>query len=670
MRDFGGRRSSTSDRDEQVAAARRGPGRRTLTEMLSQTGSPVQGKADAALEGKTDAAPARPAAPRASVANLFGPRAERQRSAGREPDAAPRPAIVEVSAADVQRKATGAEHDTEQIHASAQRGVATVAEPLPHGEQIQRLFGRHDVSGVQAHVGGDAARASGEIGAQAYAMGNHVAFAQAPDLRTAAHEAAHVVQQRGEVSLAGGVGESGDAHERHADQVAEQVARGASAEHLLDSYSPRNAGATSIQSVQMMKFKDIRPGRYYRVKTPWGTGTYYLKTKRSGSLTNGRGPEFTFVENEDTRGAYALDMAKNPSFVIRDNDQILAEVGGQTAIEVAAPDRGNPARHGQADEVEERRPRKHRREQAREKEPAPGREAGVSSGLPPRPHHMVDSLSGDVASASVPRVFSGWRRALGGDVNDEENEELEEFAAALGVVDEKLSPEAAIHQIHATTNMDELDELVVSIGRQLDVHEVYEAMIRRQAVFWAETHSEEIFSQSMIQRMITEFSGYGEFSCKEAIAALECRREKLSTTVSAPCSLEILGTIFHQIPRSSDTGESGCELRAHQICEQIAGQYPELATHRLTKAWTQLLRNRPLHRVFPWKHHVAPCLQTIQGMYVLDPVLFPRGPAKLEDWLGAQDRNIGEYKEQPWEIRGFAEIDSVALDVKSISTPL
>jgi hypothetical protein len=40
-----------------------------------------------------------------------------------------------------------------------------------------------------------------------YATGNHVAFKGAPNLHTAAHEAAHVVQQRGGVQLKGGVGQ-------------------------------------------------------------------------------------------------------------------------------------------------------------------------------------------------------------------------------------------------------------------------------------------------------------------------------------------------------------------------------------------------------------------------------------------------------------------------------
>src|SRR5690606_19588917 len=97
---------------------------------------------------------------------------------------------------------------------------------LPYLETIQASFGMYDVRGVQAYVGGDAATASREMGASAYATGNKVAFARSPSLFTAAHEAAHVIQQRGGVQLEGGVGRSGDVYERHADAMAEAVVRG------------------------------------------------------------------------------------------------------------------------------------------------------------------------------------------------------------------------------------------------------------------------------------------------------------------------------------------------------------------------------------------------------------------------------------------------------------
>ncbi|MBC7974406.1 MAG: DUF4157 domain-containing protein, partial [Myxococcales bacterium] len=116
----------------------------------------------------------------------------------------------------------------------AGRGVAGAGAPLPHLARIQASFGRHDLSGVQAHEGAAAATASRELGAKAYAFGDAVAFADSPDLHTSAHEAAHVVQQRGGVQLKGGIDQPGDDYERHADAVADRVIAGQSAESLLD----------------------------------------------------------------------------------------------------------------------------------------------------------------------------------------------------------------------------------------------------------------------------------------------------------------------------------------------------------------------------------------------------------------------------------------------------
>jgi hypothetical protein len=104
---------------------------------------------------------------------------------------------------------------------------------LPHAGQIQQLFGRHDISNIQAHTDAPAAAGARAMGAEAYATGNHVAFAAQPDLHTAAHEAAHVVQQRAGVQLKGGVGAVGDPYERNADAVADRVVQGKSAEDLL-----------------------------------------------------------------------------------------------------------------------------------------------------------------------------------------------------------------------------------------------------------------------------------------------------------------------------------------------------------------------------------------------------------------------------------------------------
>jgi len=140
--------------------------------------------------------------------------------------------------------ASPAPEDTLSI---AAEGVTGSSSSLPHAQAIQRSFGNHDVSGIEAHVGGPAAKAADAIGASAYATGHHVAFKQAPDLHTAAHEAAHVVQQRGGVQLKGGVGESGDAYEQHADAVADRVVGGESAESLLDGFAGTESTRPAVQ---------------------------------------------------------------------------------------------------------------------------------------------------------------------------------------------------------------------------------------------------------------------------------------------------------------------------------------------------------------------------------------------------------------------------------------
>ena len=143
----------------------------------------------------------------------------------------------------------GGTADAATTHAAAAEGLQERASTLPHLEQIQRSCGAHDLSHVEAHVGGKAADATQKMGAEAYATGDHVAFGAAPDLHTAAHEAAHVVQQRSGVHLSEGVGSSGDRYEQHADAVADAVVRGDSAEPLL---GPVGENAEASATVQQM----------------------------------------------------------------------------------------------------------------------------------------------------------------------------------------------------------------------------------------------------------------------------------------------------------------------------------------------------------------------------------------------------------------------------------
>jgi hypothetical protein len=232
-----------SERDRSTIAS---VGKQTLVEhravVQARTSAPAAGR------GLHDPAPGdRPAAGHEAV--LTGRPASELNADGQPQGGLPRLQLKDI--APVQRTATGeAGHGSATPAEIARHGIESGGGQLPHFEQIQASFGRHDVSGVSAHQGSAASNASRSLGAQAYAFGNSVAFQSSPDLHTAAHEAAHVVQQRAGVQCAGGVGREGDAYERHADQVADTVVAGKSAEGLLSEMAPGRGSSDGADAVQ------------------------------------------------------------------------------------------------------------------------------------------------------------------------------------------------------------------------------------------------------------------------------------------------------------------------------------------------------------------------------------------------------------------------------------
>lgn len=148
----------------------------------------------------------------------------------------------------------GSEPDDATIHRAAEQGVATPSRDLPFADRIQAAFGGHDLSDVRAHTGSEATASAHAMGAAAFTSGNHVVFAGTPDLRTVAHETAHLVQQRAGVQLAEGIGRNGDAYECQADAVAARVAGGGGAEGLL-----RSAGGGGTGAVQRFTIAGKQP---------------------------------------------------------------------------------------------------------------------------------------------------------------------------------------------------------------------------------------------------------------------------------------------------------------------------------------------------------------------------------------------------------------------------
>ncbi|HEX4964907.1 MAG TPA: DUF4157 domain-containing protein [Thermoanaerobaculia bacterium] len=190
---------------------------------------------------------------------------------------APRPGIFPPASASERSFATSGD----RTHQAAAEGARTPATGLPFADRVQQAFGRHDVSSIQAHVGAGASASAQAMGAAAYATGEHVVFGQSPSLRAAAHEAAHVVQQRSGIQPPSGVGQVGDAWERHAEAVANRVVAGRPAEDLLNQIAPNPAPARlqapdsgAARPVQMINLGWVpaNPAKWRNTTTKAGNG--------------------------------------------------------------------------------------------------------------------------------------------------------------------------------------------------------------------------------------------------------------------------------------------------------------------------------------------------------------------------------------------------------------
>lgn len=176
--------------------------------------------------------------------------------------------------------------DAASVAASGLRGVAG---SLPHLDILGPLFGIHELGNVQAHTGEEATTACAEMGASAYATGASIAFGGPPDVRTAAHEAAHVVQQRQGRVPAGGVGAAGDPLEREADAVANRVMAGEPVGELLGPAAV-TGGARAVQ----LDGETV----------PRGGGTYTVRRGDTlwaiAALTYGHGRYWTHIRNANS----------------------------------------------------------------------------------------------------------------------------------------------------------------------------------------------------------------------------------------------------------------------------------------------------------------------------------------------------------------------------------
>lgn len=231
-------------------------------------------------------------------------------------------------------------HGNDAIRDMAKEGASTAGTDMPYLDQIQESFGAYDISSLTAHEDKDA---TSEMSAKAYAWGDDIVFQSRPDLHTAAHEAAHVMQQGAGKGPSAGVGEVGDSYEKHADEVADRVQAGRSAEDVLDKMigGPQKVGPHKQKAVQ--RKEDDAPVPEKRVSSK-GMGRLLAaqmaieETKKL--IPKGAGNQKEALEDTNFNSYFRMAAMRDPSLwnmspeaaaLGRDNPQALTTAMAQQA---------------------------------------------------------------------------------------------------------------------------------------------------------------------------------------------------------------------------------------------------------------------------------------------------------------------------------------------------
>jgi len=146
--------------------------------------------------------------------------------------------------------------------AIATRGLTEPGRPLPAAGRLEAATGI-DFSGVSAHFGPAATAACEALGAEAYTLGDAIAFATAsPGLALQAHEAAHTIQQGAVPAPPAGSGEAGGDPEQQADGLAAAVVAGDPAARQVAGSQPRVG-----RQVQREQYKPTAEGLAFKANS-------------------------------------------------------------------------------------------------------------------------------------------------------------------------------------------------------------------------------------------------------------------------------------------------------------------------------------------------------------------------------------------------------------------
>lgn len=193
--------------------------------------------------------------------------------------------------------------------ATAVKGTKGPGSAFPFADQIQAAFGNHDISGLRAHTGPEAEEATDTLNAAAFAFGDDVAFADTPDLFTAAHEAAHSCMQAAGVGPDAEIGSAGDEHEQLADAVASRVVAGESAQSLLDQAAGPGVGASPAPAVQLRELpqKEV-PGHVHKRVALSADAIRHTE----GVMSEGRGNQYEDLKKSNFNSYFRMAAMRDP----------------------------------------------------------------------------------------------------------------------------------------------------------------------------------------------------------------------------------------------------------------------------------------------------------------------------------------------------------------------
>ena len=216
----------------------------------------------------------------------------------------------------------------------------------------------------------------------------------------------------------------------------------------------------------------------------------------------------------------------------------------------------------------------------------------------------------------------------------------------------RVTPEQLLYEIRIA-NEDELSTLFKQVSE--DDAETHFAQLWERRSALDVIRAIPKFQSLQLVSLLLDFWTKHSLNCDDVIHALTVRASQLAQAQGPAPDPQILNQLANKIASlglSTESSESGCERRAHLICQFVAQDSPSIAIGHMVKVWTFPRPGKPLSQ-HGWKWHVAPCLNLGGQRVVFDPVLLTAGHGSLAEWLGIQQIQEGDqtaYRERPWEL--------------------